>query len=76
MTALIMIALAGGMTLAGEADVIKVEAHHSSARTCTFHVKTKHVDRRWNHYANKWDMVPSDGAVVSTRTLYHAHVSK
>ncbi len=35
-TALVMLALAGGTALAGEADVIKVEAHHSSARTYTF----------------------------------------
>ena len=49
-TALIMIKLAGGMTLAGEAEVIKVDAKHSSARTCTFNVTVKHVDTVWDHY--------------------------
>ena len=45
-----MIKLAGGMALAGEADVIKVDAQHSSARTFSFNVKVEHVDTVWNHY--------------------------
>ena len=45
-----MIKLAGGMALAGEADVIKVDAQHSSARTFAFNVTVKHVDMVWEHY--------------------------
>ena len=75
-TALVMIALGCGTLLAGEADVIKVEAHLSSARTYTFHVTVKHADTGWKHYADKWDVVAPDGTVLGTQTLYHPHVSE
>ncbi len=59
---------------AGEADVLKVEARKDGGGTYSFDVTVKHADTGWKHYANKWDVVSSDGkTVLGTRTLFHPH---
>ncbi len=32
-----------------------------------------HGDTGWQHYADKWDVVAPDGAVLGTRVLLHPH---
>ena len=44
--------------------------------TYQFDVTVQHKDEGWKHYANKWDVVGQDGAVLGTRTLYHPHVEE
>jgi hypothetical protein len=61
---------------AGEADVIKVEVKPTGGDTYFFKVTVQHADEGWDHYANKWDVVASDGNVLGTRTLYHPHVDE
>lgn len=61
--------------LAGEADVVGVEARRSGD-TWSFDVTVRHADTGWDHYADKWDVVAPDGTVLGTRTLYHPHVAQ
>ena len=58
---------------AGEADVIKGEAHREADGRWNFDVAVRHADSGWNHYADKWDVVGPDGRVIATRTLLHPH---
>ena len=58
---------------AGEADVVGVEAVAEGAGTWRFHVTVAHGDIGWRHYADKWDVVAPDGAVLGTRVLLHPH---
>ncbi len=58
---------------AGEADVVAVEAVAEGGATWRFHVTVAHGDAGWDHYANKWDVVAPDGAVLGTRVLFHPH---
>ncbi len=58
---------------AGEADVVGVEAVSEGAGTWRFHVTVAHGDTGWEHYADKWDVVAPDGAVLGTRVLFHPH---
>jgi len=61
---------------AGEADVLHVEAHKEGPGTYRFAVTLRHDDAGWQHYANAWDVVAPDGAVIATRTLLHPHVAE
>ena len=58
---------------AGEADVLKIEVKRTADNTFHFEVTVVHNDEGWDHYANKWDVVAPDGAVLATRVLHHPH---
>ncbi len=65
--------LAAPAARAGEADVVAVEAVAEGGATWRFHVTVAHGDTGWQHYADKWDVVAADGAVLGTRVLLHPH---
>ncbi len=67
------LALSTNIAMAGEADVIKVEAAKGGAGIYSFDVTVKHADAGWDHYADKWDIVGPDGKVLGTRVLFHPH---
>jgi len=73
---LTVVLLAAGSAWAGEADVVKVEAVGQSDGTWRFMVSVSHGYTGWDHYANKWDVVGPDGAVLGTRVLLHPHESE
>lgn len=61
---------------AGEADVVAARVEMDSAGTYTLEVTVRHADTGWEHYADAFDVVGPDGAVLATRTLYHPHVDE
>jgi hypothetical protein len=65
-----------GFSWAGEADVVGVEIVKTSTETFKISVTVKHDDSGWEHYADKWDIVGPDKAILGTRTLYHPHVDE
>ena len=67
------LAMISGQSIAGEADVVKVEAVRSSAGTYDFHVAVKHDDTGWDHYANVWQVMAPDGSMLGERVLLHPH---
>lgn len=64
------------VALAGEADVIAVDAWKDGEGRYSFGVTVRHADEGWKHYADAWDVVAPDGTVLGTRTLYHPHVDE
>lgn len=62
-----------GLAWAGEADVIKVEVVEASAGKYDFHVTVRHDDAGWDHYANVWQVIGPDGAMLDERVLLHPH---
>lgn len=40
------------------------------------HVTLSHPDSGWDHYADGWEVVTEDGAVVARRELAHPHVDE
>ncbi|MDZ7842036.1 MAG: hypothetical protein U5R46_14640 [Gammaproteobacteria bacterium] len=62
-------------SLAGEADVLKVDVS-CSGETCRFSVTVAHSDEGWDHYADKWEVLDADGTVIATRELAHPHVDE
>ena len=71
--AMAAIALAPPPATAGKADVIGVKVSREAAGTYRFDVTVKHGDEGWDHYADKWEVVASDGTVLGTRVLLHPH---
>jgi len=73
---LVVAALTSVAALAGEADVVDVEVTKQGAGTYRFHVTVRHADEGWEHYADRWDVVGPDGAVLGSRELLHPHVNE
>ena len=49
---------------------VKAQQHGDS---WSFAVTLQHEDSGWEHYADAWRVVDSDGEVLGTRTLLHPH---
>lgn len=62
-----------GPAMAGEADVVGVEARRDGPGLWRFDVTVRHDDTGWDHYADRWDVVGPDGKVLGTRVLLHPH---
>ena len=58
---------------AGEADVVDVKVRRNSSGTYDFDVTVKSVDKGWNHYADAFEVLGPDGAVLGRRVLLHPH---
>ena len=58
---------------AGEADVVDVKVRRTSSGTYDFDVTVKSVDKGWNHYADAFEVLGPDGAVLGRRVLLHPH---
>ncbi|MDQ0314207.1 hypothetical protein [Amorphus orientalis] len=61
---------------AGEADVVDVVVRAEGGGTYRFDVTVRHADEGWDHYANAFQVLGPDGAVLGTRELLHPHVDE
>lgn len=64
------------ISLAGEADVTDVRLKKDGKGTYQVSVTVRHADTGWEHYADKWDVLGPDGAILGTRVLLHPHVEE
>lgn len=58
---------------AGKADVIDAKVNKSSDGTYSFSVTVKSDDTGWDKYADRWEVVTQQGAILGTRVLAHPH---
>ena len=42
----------------------------------SIHVTLQHDDTGWDHYADAWEVLDSEGNVLGTRILHHPHVEE
>tara|TARA_B100000676_G_C18040353_1_gene824506 strand:+ start:1573 stop:1911 length:339 start_codon:yes stop_codon:yes gene_type:complete len=63
-------------TIAGEVDVLAVSVKQTSSGIYRFDVSVKHADTGWDHYADNWQILGPNGAVIGARVLHHPHVSE
>ena len=59
--------------VAGEADVIAVDVRASGPQVFHFDVTVRSKDTGWDYYAERFEVVAPDGAVLGTRVLLHPH---
>lgn len=57
----------------GEADVVNAVASCNTQLICRFDVTVQHGDSGWDHFADKWDIISTEGKVLGTRVLAHPH---
>lgn len=57
-------------------EIISATTDCNAKRQCVFNVTLKHNDTGWKHYANKWQVLNSEGKVLITRVLFHPHVNE
>ena len=69
----IVVLLQAGAALAGEADIVGVEAVRIAKKTYSFEVTVRHADQGWEHYADRWEILALDGSKLATRVLLHPH---
>ncbi len=73
---LLLAGVAGAPARGGEAEVIAAEVRCDARRVCRFDVTVRHADEGWGHYADAWQVLAPDGAVLGTRELRHPHVDE
>ena len=73
--AAIVLLTAVSASFAGGADVEDVSIT-KTGENFSFEVTVRHADTGWQHYADKWEIVASDGQVLGTRILHHPHVDE
>lgn len=61
---------------AGEADVVAAKVTKTGADTYRFDVTVVHEDTGWDHYANVWQVIGPNGAIIGERVLAHPHVNE
>lgn len=71
---LVPLALFASPLAAGEADVIAATATFQSGQMWTVEATVQHADTGWKHFANAFEVLGPDGAVLATRQLAHPHV--
>jgi hypothetical protein len=67
--------IAASPAAAGLADVVSASAQ-CAGETCDFTASVRHADAGWSHYADRFEVVAPDGAVLATRVLRHPHVQE
>ncbi|MCU7833384.1 MAG: hypothetical protein KZQ56_12545 [gamma proteobacterium symbiont of Lucinoma myriamae] len=64
------------ITLADQVKVVDVDITPQGAQRYLFHVTLLHDDKGWEHYANRWEILDTEGNILATRTLHHPHVNE
>ena len=65
-----------GAAIAGEADVIVVKVKQTGEQLYRFDVTVRHADQGWGHYADRWEVLATDGSIIDTRVLAHPHTNE
>ncbi len=73
---LVLPAAVTGPLSAGEADVLAAEIERQADGRYSIAVTVRHDDEGWDHYADAWEVLAPDGALLATRALAHPHVGE
>ena len=66
-------ALFSPYAFAGEADVVGGSITSLGDGRYRVDATVKHADTGWDHYADRWDVLGPDGALLGVRELLHPH---
>ncbi len=65
-----------GALHAGEADIVDLAIINLGNDQFRIDATVIHADTGWQHYANRWDVSSTEGAVLGSRKLLHPHESE
>jgi hypothetical protein len=66
-------ALLPAVARAGEADVVAVRIRPAGSGRFDFDVTIRSRDTGWDRYADRFDILAPDGALLGSRVLLHPH---
>ncbi len=61
---------------AGEVKIMAVDLYNNNDNSWLVKVTLSHQDSGWDHYADGWQVVDSNGNVLGDRVLHHPHVNE
>ena len=64
------------LTLAGQAQIVDAQSRPDGDGSYRFDVTLRHADSGWDHYADKWEVIGTDGQLLGERILLHPHVNE
>ena len=65
-----------GTGTTGEADIVGVKIVKTGRDKFRIDASVRHADTGWDHYANKFEVLDTEGNVLGTRILHHPHVDE
>ncbi len=71
----VIVCLSSAPVLAEEPEITNVSVN-KLGMFWSVHVTIKHPDFGWDHYADGWEVLDSDGNVLGYRELMHPHVNE
>ena len=73
---LIVLLWSTGSVQADQPRVIAAEASPNGDGSYTVSATIRHGDTGWDHYADNFEVLGPDGALLERRVLYHPHVDE
>ena len=67
--------LCAATSLASDVEIVNVQAVQNGS-TWRFDVTLRHADSGWEHYADGWEVLATDGTSLGVRVLAHPHVNE
>jgi hypothetical protein len=61
---------------ADDVKILAAQIHSNGGNRWSLNVTLKHGDTGWDHYADNWRVVDSEGNILGNRVLYHPHVEE
>lgn len=61
---------------ADNAKILAADFHSVGNNQWSVSVTLQHTDTGWDHYADNWRVVDSEGNILGDRVLYHPHVDE
>ena len=69
----LMLSLRPMAAFADDVEIVHAGFRQTGTGEWSVDVTLRHADAGWDHYADAWRIVTTDGAIAGTRTLYHPH---
>jgi len=61
---------------ADNAKILAADFHNVGNNQWSVRVTLQHADSGWDHYADNWRIVDSEGNILGDRVLHHPHVDE
>ena len=72
----ILILVAFNPAHADDVKILAADFSKTGENKWSVDITLKHDDTGWDHYADNWRVVDSEGNIVGDRVLYHPHVDE
>ena len=76
MVAFLLALAAFNTAYANDVKILAADFQSNDGNRWSVNVTLQHADTGWDHFADNWRVVDSEGNVLGDRVLYHPHVDE